>query len=1169
MFDRIADSAKDPSRLFTAAPTPSRRYRAFISYKHGRSRVFAERLESALMAYAKPLLGRPIAIFRDERHLRPGIDLPALIRSALTDSDFLIVLASPEAAASPWVNDELAIWCGELRRADKLIVVLTAGTIGVEPATKRIDWSRTDALPTVLKAHLETVPLYVDMTGARDEDLDLHHPTFKQQVNLISARLRDFDPNEMAGEEMRTYRRNRRLRNGALFAIGSLGLGLVAAGWRARQQAERVSRTAAQADFDLATLHLEEGASETPRVIAHLARAMRSRPDESRAAQLLVNLLTQRVWVTPLGPALSHEGRVFSACFSPDGRRVVTASDDRTARVWSVATGRAIGAPLRHDEAVTFATFSPDGTRVATASNDHTARLWDASTSQPLGEPMRHEHSVTSAAFSPDGKTVLTIAHKNSIAIWDGVSGKPIVEPTLPPGIMISAAFVGGNRVVATSYRWDHKSPDHKGTLLLLQDVTTKQRLCEPLPHPHWIGATIFNARGDRVAALAYDTAQMWDLTTGEKVGAPMPHAESIALAAFSPDETTLVTGSGRTARLWNTATGEAVGRPMEHDAALLAVSFSPDGRRVVSASEDKTARIWDAESGRPVAEPMRHEGGVCTASFSADSRRIVTASFDQTAQLWDACATRALGQPLRHGQVRSATFSPDGGKILTASQDGTARLWDARTGAQIGESLQHQHWVLTASFSADGQHVVTGSADKTARTWDAATGRPLGESMRHVGEVRSATFGRDGRRIMTGSDDGVSVWDAVSGQRIGDPIRTEGGVVIVALSATGKHLVTLTNKWTVQLWDVESRSAVVLSQPPATSVCFSPSGTALLTVSTDNAAQLWEASTGRQLAGPLRHEDQILSACFDAEGTRIVTASADKTARVWSASDGQAVGEPMKHADRVKSARFSSDGRSIVTASDDGSVRFWDAASGRPLGERVEEETPLFAGFSPDGKRLLTIHQGRVHVWEVRFPTSAPSWFADWVERIGGRRLAASGALEPVTRSVAVPASVSRDDFYGRVARWFGTPAPARAISPFSSKRIRDWVREPIADGRGFDAYAALPGDPLTVVAEAERAQRNEPSSTLADFYADYAISRASVNAEDEDDKAIRPRQAEIHFRAARVWLARAQLAAALADRDAARAKGRAVARTAMTLDPSRDEYRALAEELASPDTR
>src|SRR4029450_2077397 len=109
MFDRIADSAKDPSRLFTLAPTPSRRYRAFISYKHGRSRVFAERLESALMAYAKPLLGRPIAIFRDERHLRPGIDLPALIRSALTDSDFLIVLASPEAAASPWVNDELAI----------------------------------------------------------------------------------------------------------------------------------------------------------------------------------------------------------------------------------------------------------------------------------------------------------------------------------------------------------------------------------------------------------------------------------------------------------------------------------------------------------------------------------------------------------------------------------------------------------------------------------------------------------------------------------------------------------------------------------------------------------------------------------------------------------------------------------------------------------------------------------------------------------------------------------------------------------------------------------------------------------------------------------------------------------------------------------------------------
>ena len=80
-------------------------------------------------------------IFRDERHLRPGVDLPELIRSALESSEFLILLASPEAAASPWVTDEIDIWCRELGRASNLIVVLTGGTAelpGIAPEFQRL-----------------------------------------------------------------------------------------------------------------------------------------------------------------------------------------------------------------------------------------------------------------------------------------------------------------------------------------------------------------------------------------------------------------------------------------------------------------------------------------------------------------------------------------------------------------------------------------------------------------------------------------------------------------------------------------------------------------------------------------------------------------------------------------------------------------------------------------------------------------------------------------------------------------------------------------------------------------------------------------------------------------------------------------------------------------------
>ena len=107
---------------------------------------------------------------------------------------------------------------------------------------------------------------------------------------------------------------------------------------------------------------------------------------------------------------LGHAGPVSSAAFSPDGKRIVTASWDKTARIWDAATGKPIGDPLTgHDGVVMSAAFSPDGKRIVTASEDKTARIWDAATGKPIGDPLTgHEDAVISAAFSPDGKRIVT-----------------------------------------------------------------------------------------------------------------------------------------------------------------------------------------------------------------------------------------------------------------------------------------------------------------------------------------------------------------------------------------------------------------------------------------------------------------------------------------------------------------------------------------------------------------------------------------------------------------------------------------------------------------------------------------------------------------------------------------------------------------------------------------
>ena len=126
---------------------------------------------------------------------------------------------------------------------------------------------------------------------------------------------------------------------------------------------------------------------------------------------------------------LKHRDGVNAVGFSRDGRRVVTASNDQTARVWDAATGSPRTAPLQHEGAVEEASFSPDGRKVVTASADHTARVWDAETGAPLTQPLPHGAGVAYASFSPDGRRVVTASLDKTARVWDATTGQPVSPP--------------------------------------------------------------------------------------------------------------------------------------------------------------------------------------------------------------------------------------------------------------------------------------------------------------------------------------------------------------------------------------------------------------------------------------------------------------------------------------------------------------------------------------------------------------------------------------------------------------------------------------------------------------------------------------------------------------------------------------------------------------------
>jgi roadblock/LC7 domain-containing protein len=222
-----------------------------------------------------------------------------------------------------------------------------------------------------------------------------------------------------------------------------------------------------------------------------------------------------------VGHPLRHDGAVNSAAFSPDGKWVVSASADRTARIWEAATGNPMGRPLQHESYVWDAAFSPDGKWVVTASADGTARLWEAATGKSVGQALRHDGVIKSAAFSPDGKWVVTASADHTARVWEAATGEAVGEPLRHDGVVNTASF----------------SPDGK-----------------------WV-----------VTASADHTARVWEAATGKPVGEPLQHNSDVWYAAFGPDGKWVVTASNDyTARVWEAPLEEPISEQLINVVKLL-----------------------------------------------------------------------------------------------------------------------------------------------------------------------------------------------------------------------------------------------------------------------------------------------------------------------------------------------------------------------------------------------------------------------------------------------------------------------------------------------------------------------------------------------------------------------------------------------------------------------
>jgi WD40 repeat protein/serine/threonine protein kinase len=673
---------------------------------------------------------------------------------------------------------------------------------------------------------------------------------------------------------------------------------------------------------------------------------------------------------------VGHTGEVGCAHFSPDGKLVVTASKDDTARLWDVDRGELLVALRGHGANVSWADFSPDGLWVVTASNDGTARVWDVASRRQAKVLTGHSGPVEFAGFGPDGRWVVTASQDQTLRVWGFPGGDERAVLVGHEGpVTLAAISPGGDKLASVSSNGS----------VIVWEVGSFRRLLS-FQHEGEVRDARFDPDGRRLVTASEDlTARIVEIDTGETL-ILRGHEDTVRTASFSPDRRRVLTSSGdNTARVWEADGGRQILRVAHYDAVRVA-SWSPDGRSFVTGSKDRTARIWDSTTGAEVARLAGHEDEVRVAVFRPDGAMVLTASFDGTARLWKTTPGRL---PILRGHadsVRTASFSPDGRWVVTASKDQTARIWDAGTGTQRLVFEDHGETLGGAAFSPDGTKVVSWSKDGEGRVWDAATGKTAFVVQGLIWESPCAAFSPDGRRLLTveagtvrlrESSGGAIVLDIPGGDRKpGWALFSPDGLGLLVVPEGGD-----------QPWVVEAASGREVSTfqghaAPVLAAAFRPDGTEVATTSTakDPSVRVWDPRTGRQLRVLAGHEDDVDGVAFDRSGRLLATAARDDTARVWSVESGVCL-HVLHHASSVYAVAFSPDGARLVTASKDMTARVWDVKTGLEQETLRHLDSVFSAAFSPDGKWVVTASRdATARIWPVdplevaeRFKTRHP----------------------------------------------------------------------------------------------------------------------------------------------------------------------------------------------------